>query len=181
MQTIIRKGPANEFHAGKNWGTRVVCFWVALQRHGFVFYTASVLLIWTVSEESVILEQAEEGEDGEQVKKRLLSKALLRRPQDATSVPQILQTPLEVDGLPVRCSVVLAEPCLHWFLTFCSFSLHTCFWQVSLYKHLVWVGKKNHCKTERHAGVPRKPQQQFDNPGLLCRWQGEIFFTCTKV
>lgn len=58
----------------------------------------------------MILERAEEGEDGEQVKKRLLSKALLRRPQEATLVPQI---PLEVDGLPVRCSVVLAEPCLH--------------------------------------------------------------------
>lgn len=61
----------------------------------------------------MILEHTEQGEDGEQVKKRLLSKALLRRPQEATSVPQILQTHLEVDGLPVRCSVVLAEPCLH--------------------------------------------------------------------
>ena len=142
MQTIIRKGSANGFPRGQKLrhegGLFLGCFAAAW----LCFYTASVLLIWTVSEESVILEHTEQGEDGEQVKKRLLSKALLRRPQEATSVPQILQTPLEVDGLPVRCSVVLAEPCLHWFLTFCSFSLHTCFWQVSLYKHLVWVGKK---------------------------------------
>lgn len=181
MQTIIIKGPANGFSRGQKLRHEGGLFLGRFAAAWLCFYTASVLLIWTVSEESVILEHTEQGEDGEQVKKRLLSKALLRRPQEATSVPQILQTPLEVDGLPVRCSVVLAEPCLHWFLTFCSFSLHTCFWQVSLYKHLVRVGKKNHCKTERHAGVPRKPQQQFDNPGLLCRWQGEIFFACTKV
>lgn len=89
--------------------------------HGFIFYTVSVLLIWTVSEEPEIVANCEGEALVEQEKKRLLWNATSRCPSAAASVPEYFQTPVKVGGSTMKCSMVLVERWLHWFLTFCGF------------------------------------------------------------